>query len=344
MSFHDVIGQAEAKKLLERSLRKERIASAYLFYGPEGIGKTITALNFARALNCKNHEIDSCSSLEDSERCSSCKKIDSSSHPDIMVVFPAPKKAREGRGRNDLLKEGKTHEYQKTEIITIGDIRTIEESLLMKPFEAKKRVVIIVDAETMRAETQNALLKVLEEPPRDTTIILTSSEPERLFSTIRSRCQQIQFKRLSEQEMFDYLKSNYNLADEEIRLICMLSRGSIKRVNELVGKEKREERESFKSLVTNKDYEKLLEISNKEALDHFIQFLVLLLRDIYVVEEKGKLLNLDSESYIRSVRKKYSNEELQEIIELLGDSIINIKRNVNPQLIANVVYDKLKEG
>ena len=108
MSFHDVIGQAEAKKLLERSLRKERIASAYLFYGPEGIGKTITALNFARALNCKNHEIDSCSSLEDSERCSSCKKIDSSSHPDIMVVFPAPKKAREGRGRNDLLKEGKT--------------------------------------------------------------------------------------------------------------------------------------------------------------------------------------------------------------------------------------------
>lgn len=344
MSFNEIIGQKEVKKLLEKSLKKGRIASSYLFCGPEGVGKTITSFNFAKAMNCRIHKTDSCPNDTSAKKCPSCRKIDLFSHPDVKILFPVPKKIREENSRNELLKEGKIHIYQKTEVISIDDVRDVEEMLLMKPFDINKRVVIIIDAEAMTEEAQNAFLKVLEEPPRDTTIILTSSQPERLFSTIRSRCQKITFKRLSREEIKGYLLKKEKLTDEEIDLICLLSNGSIENVMEFLDEDRIVERELLKTIVIKKDYEKLSETFNKESLEKFISFLLPLFRDINIVMTGDNLLNPDIENYVRSVHKKYSMDELINTVELLGNSLINISRNINPELISNVVYDRLKEG
>ena len=344
MSFNEIIGQKEVKELLEKSLKKGRIASAYLFCGPEGLGKTTTSFNFAKAMNCQIHKTDSCSSDTTAKKCPSCRKIDLFSHPDVKILFPVTKKVREENSRNELLQQGKIHIYQKTEIISIDDLRDVQEMLLMKPFDANKRVVIIIDAEAMTEEAQNAFLKILEEPPRDTTIILTSSQPERLFSTIRSRCQKITFKRLSREEIKAFLLKKGKLTDEEINLICLLSNGSIKIAMDFLNEDRREERELLKTIVIKKDYEKLSETFNKESLEKFINFLLPLFRDINIVMTGDKLLNPDIENYVRSVHKKYSMDELINTVELLGNSLINISRRINPELISNVVYDRLKEG
>lgn len=344
MSFNEIIGQKEVKAILKKSLKKERIASAYLFSGPNGVGKTITSLNFAKAMNCKKHRTDSCSSGVSNTKCPSCRKIDAFSHPDIKIIFPVPKKIREENGRNELLQKGEIHMYQKSDVISIDDIRDIGKSLLMKPFEAKRRVVIVVDADTMTQEAQNSFLKVLEEPPQDTTIILTSSQPEKLFSTIVSRCQRINFKRLGREEVKGYLLEKGGLADEEADLICFLSNGSIKNANAFLYEDGKEERELLKNIVIKRDYEKLSETYSKDALKKFINFFLLLVRDIHIAGTGEKLLNADIEDYIYSVHNQYSVKELKETVELLRNSLINISRNVNPELISNVIFNRLKEG
>ena len=292
-------------------------------------------------MNCERHQTDCCSSSDNSKVCSSCRKIDTFSHPDILILFPVPRKIREENRRNEILKEGELHKYRKTEIISINDIRDIEESVLMKPFEAKRRVVIILDAETMKNEAQNAFLKLLEEPPDDTTIILTSSNPERLYSTIHSRCQRINFTRLSRNEMKEFLLKREEFDKKQTELILLLSNGSITKAKEIL--EDGGKRKLFKSIVVKNEYEKLKETFSKDTLKQYIEFLLLLFRDIFVAKTGTKMLNSDIERYIHSAYDAYSDDELVEIVELLRDSLINISRNVNIKLISNVIYDRIKE-
>jgi DNA polymerase-3 subunit delta' len=342
MSFSEVIGQREAKELLRRSLEKQRIASGYLFCGPEGVGKTMTALVYSKAMNCRMHDADSCASTEGSERCPSCKKIDHFSHPDITVIFPVPKKVRDEKGRIAFLAEGKLHAYQSTEVISIDDIRDIEDTLFLKPFEARRRVVIVVDAESMTHQAQNAFLKLLEEPPADTTIILTSSQPERLFPTIRSRCQRIQFKRLSRAEITHYLKERFKLSHSELSLVSSLSNGSISRAHALLDGETRQERELLKDLITGRQFEKLSAVEDREVLERFINFLIPLMRDLETSSGK-KILNCDMEEYLGASRGKYTTDEIREKIYYLTNTLRGIARNVNPKLIANVVYNAIED-
>ena len=342
MSFNEIIGQQEVKKLLKNTLIKQRIASAYLFVGPSGIGKATAAFNFAKAMNCSLHKADSCPKVHSEEICSSCKKIDAFSHPDVTVLFPVPKKFREENRRNELQQANKIHSYRKTEIITIDDVRDIAEILLMKPFEAKRRVIIIIDGETMNTEAQNAFLKILEEPPLDTTIILTSSQPERLFLTILSRCQKISFRRLTEEEIKGFILGKGNYSNEDIELVSHLSNGSLSRAVELLDENRKIEREILKMILIKNDYEKLKETFDKEKLVRFIDFLIPFLRDVRIVETGQKLLCVDIEGFTHSIHKRYSNGELNETFELLRNSLTNISRNINPELISNVVFDRLK--
>jgi DNA polymerase-3 subunit delta' len=344
MSFDDIIGQNEVKSFLKKSLIKKRIASAYLFSGPEGVGKTITALNLARALNCKIHETDSCDMYSEEPKCPSCKKIDAFSHPDVLVIIPAPRKIRKANTRRDILVEGEFHKYHKTDVISVDDIRYVEDMVYLKPFEAKKRVIIVIDAERMKVQAQNAFLKVLEEPPEDTTIILTSSHPEGLFSTIRSRCQRIGFSRLSRGEMAEYIEKNAYIKSEEADLLYLLSGGSIKKLRYIVDKDRESRRAIFRQIVKEKDYDRLTEIYDKEQLEEFIEFLLPLFRDIYVCGKDTKLINLDIREYIKSVRGSYSDSELEETIDILSSSLINIRRYIDPVLISNVIFNRIKEG
>ncbi|NTU42418.1 MAG: DNA polymerase III subunit delta' [Nitrospirales bacterium] len=168
MSLKDTIGQERAVRILLGGIRRDRIPSAVLFSGEGGVGKRLTAMNYAKAVNCLQPvNGDSCDS------CISCHKIDSGSHPDLFVVVP----------------EG--------DEIRIEEVRKIEDALSLRPLEGRRKVVVMDGADAMNIYAANAFLKTLEEPPQDSLIILVSSDPDSLPDTIRSRCIAVRFRSLS---------------------------------------------------------------------------------------------------------------------------------------------------
>lgn len=164
MTFSTLLGQTKALTLLNRALASGRLAHAYLFAGPDGVGKTTCALDLAEVLLCRlPREGRPCMS------CPGCLKFQSGNHPDLLRIRP----------------DGTA--------IKIAQIRELKKSLNYAPFESRQRVVILEEVHTMRREAGNSLLKVLEEPPLDNLLILVGNSAEAILETIVSRCQVIPF-------------------------------------------------------------------------------------------------------------------------------------------------------
>ncbi|MBM3859619.1 MAG: DNA polymerase III subunit delta' [Verrucomicrobia bacterium] len=165
MSFDDFSGDRAVAERLQRSLRENRLAHAYLFAGPRGSGKRAVAATLAQALNCLQRKHDACG------RCKSCLDIEKGSHPDVHWVKPESKSRQ----------------------IKIDQIREFTNAIALKPMDARVKVGVITDAECMNEAAQNAFLKTLEEPPSRTVILLLTGEPQRLLPTILSRCLRLSF-------------------------------------------------------------------------------------------------------------------------------------------------------
>lgn len=192
--------------MLYRAVRSERVASAYLFRGPAGVGKLAAAIELVKWLNCKSP--DACSG-----ECNSCKLIAHLNHPDIELTLPLPKEIAESPETT-----GEMHSkiaadpfvslsFDKPASIGIDKVRAISEWLALSSTTRGGRWAIIRDAESMTIEAANAFLKTLEEPPENGHIILTSSHPDYLLPTIRSRAQSITFARMSRKEISQILLS-----------------------------------------------------------------------------------------------------------------------------------------
>lgn len=216
-----IIGQGHAWDALDRMFRSRRIPNALLFTGIPGIGKQTTARIFARACNCQetlavtapdpSGTVNSPSSrrLQFCSRCRSCRRMEAGNHPDILQVKP-----------------------EKSEI-TIGQIREICRVLAMKPYEAQLRVVIVAEADRMNPPAGNALLKVLEEPPENTLLILTARQSQDLLSTIASRCQELRFRPLYQTEVEEILTNRYGVDPDSASVIASFSDGSVGRALEM---------------------------------------------------------------------------------------------------------------
>ncbi|MCE5197260.1 MAG: DNA polymerase III subunit delta' [Negativicutes bacterium] len=165
-----VFGQDYAVTLLNHAMKQQRLAQSYLFYGPEGVGKRTTALCLALAVNCLTQEGLGCGT------CVSCRKLQKGSHPDWFTLQPL---------------EGKSG-------ISIEQIRQLQPLMAHRPYEGRRRVVVIDPIDKLEAPAANALLKLLEEPAADNLLILISHQPESILPTVRSRCQMIRFLPLSE--------------------------------------------------------------------------------------------------------------------------------------------------
>ncbi|MCL2459527.1 MAG: DNA polymerase III subunit delta' [Desulfobulbus sp.] len=164
MVFSTILGQTKALTLLSRALASGRLAHAYLFSGPDGVGKTTVALDMAAMLLCRSpKEGRPCG------RCPGCLKYRSGNHPDFVRIRP----------------DGAA--------IKIDQVRELKKALNFAPFESGMRVVLLEDVQAMRREAGNSLLKVLEEPPPDNLLILTGTEAGAILGTVVSRCQVIPF-------------------------------------------------------------------------------------------------------------------------------------------------------
>jgi DNA polymerase-3 subunit delta' len=196
-AFAHLRGQKQARLLLGRSLASDRLAHAYLFRGPDGVGKQLFARSLAAAVNCRQTE-----GLEACGICPSCKKFRSGNHPDFHVISP------------------------EKGTIKIDRIRELIRLLSYAPYESGMRVVLLEDIHTMRQEAANSLLKTLEEPPADNLLILTAETTRDLLGTISSRCQTIPFYSLNQEDTVAILREQVPELDEKAaRLLARLSEG-----------------------------------------------------------------------------------------------------------------------
>jgi DNA polymerase III subunit delta' len=215
--FDQLIGNDRVKKLLQRMLATQRLPGAMLFSGEDGVGKKLFALEIAKALNCRTPQGE-----EGCGRCPACVRISKlnyptsddsddwkgiiwTDHPDVGLVV-APKR-----------------------VLLVEQMRAIEREANYRPFEGKARIFIVEDADKLNEASANALLKVLEEPPPTSHIILLTSRPAWLLPTIRSRCQIIRFAPVAATEIEDYLTQKKIAGAAEARARARMARGSLSR-------------------------------------------------------------------------------------------------------------------
>ncbi|MBI5426953.1 MAG: DNA polymerase III subunit delta' [Nitrospinae bacterium] len=207
MSFNRVLGQDLAKQIIQKALLNGSVAHAYLFYGPESIGKKLAAVEFAKALNCQvSGPADGC------DECPSCRKIEQGTHPDFFFLEPT-----------------KTSSSAREGAIRIEDVRELQRRLNFLPYEGKTKVAVVDSAELMNPQAGNSFLKTLEEPPSNTVLILIASNPRQLLPTIVSRCQGIRFQPLRAGEIKRILRLQEGLEPEEIELRTAQSMGQVEK-------------------------------------------------------------------------------------------------------------------
>ncbi len=202
MRLADVLGHAQTRALLLRALRGGSVPQSLLFDGPEGVGKRTTALALASALNCAQPgpDGDACG------QCSSCRRIARGQHPDIVGLVPNEKGT-----------------------ITVDMAREVIGQASYRPFEARRRVVVIDQADALQPQAQNALLKTLEEPPPSSMFVLVTARPDSLLETVRSRCPRVRFGRLGPADLAEVLVRHCGVRSADATRVAAVGDGSVSR-------------------------------------------------------------------------------------------------------------------
>jgi DNA polymerase-3 subunit delta' len=324
MSLKDIIGQEKAVGMLSGVIRRQRIASSYLFCGEPGIGKKTVAINFAKALNCKKTEADGYQLAADSsgdacDECESCIKIDAGTHPDFLVVSPEERQIR------------------------IEEIRTIDDALSFKPFEGRKKVVIVDEAEAMNLPAANAFLKTLEEPPEDSIIILVTSRPDLLPATIRSRCFRVNFSSLSSEACRRVLAGKIEATD--IDLLVRLSMG---RPGVILSSDPVEERLWFLTLFKGMLNAEKDGWTSRDDMDRWFEHAFILLRDMAVMQITGGangLINTDLKEYLSALNKSVDLNVIiyihKELSRLKGLLLFNLNKSVTWNYTSSLLRKEL---
>jgi DNA polymerase-3 subunit delta' len=309
MAFQNIKGQERAVGTLREYLKAKKIAGAYLFSGPEGVGKYFLARTFAKAVNCLLGQDEPC------DTCASCAKVDKNEHPDVHIIDRA---------------DG--------ESISIESIRELKKSISLKPYEGRFKVFIINDAHKLGAEAANALLKVLEEPPGDSLIILVSAKSAKLFKTVISRCRTVKFFPLKRAELSTILKKDYFLDGGLAHFLAYSSEGRIGRSLNLKDTDALKQKNKVIDAFLEPRAEPLDALANQSRQDIrlYLNLLAGWFRDIYLIKAgapQDELINLDRRDEILKLMNRYSRPELDEIFRLISDSLLNLEQNVNVKLL-----------
>jgi DNA polymerase-3 subunit delta' len=207
---------------------KDVSPSAFLLTGPAGCGKGLAALWYAAELNCS----EGCGGSE--KECGACRKISRLEHPDLHPVFPLPSgpvmktlpAVLESR-REDFFSSGEFG--TKATSIGIDLIRELKDRVSRQPYEAQRAVVVVFRADLATIQAQNSFLKLLEEPPGATCIILATEFPDQLLPTITSRCFRIRFDPLSPEAVTEFMHTVYGLSGDELEMAVNISGGNLRR-------------------------------------------------------------------------------------------------------------------
>ena len=331
--FSELTGNARVKAALKRMLVNDRLPGAMLFTGEEGIGKRLFALEVARALNCRTPKDNQGCGV-----CSACVRIAKlnypqredaeewlqiiwTDHPDVGLVV-APRR-----------------------VLRVEQMRQIEKEANFRPFEGKARVFLIDEADKLNDASANALLKVLEEPPKTSHLILITSRPAMLLPTILSRCQMIRFSPLTPDEIETHLTKN-KIDGKTARLRARAAAGSVGRAlaGDLVTftSQRKAMLKVLNALAVSNDRAQLLrsaeqlnEAQYKDEFEERLDVLETLIRDAWMLSlgvDKSQIVNEDLSSELVEIGKGLDSSRaadwILQIEDLREQLIVNVNRKV----------------
>ncbi len=338
--FEAIIGQDRPIRILTTFLQNGTIPHALLFTGIEGVGKKSTAVTFAMACNCAgnksegkdNRTADGHSTpkrpriINPCGNCKSCRKIESENHPDIIRLKPSGV------------------------FIKIDQIRALCLTLAMKPYEAGMRVVLISDAQAMNPAASNALLKVLEEPPSGTILILVANHTSDLLPTIVSRCRHIRFNPISRKNMESALVRRHGLDPKNAMILAAMAGGSFSRALHMYRTNWINRRNWLISELDSlslKSINRLLAFGeqlakNKDTLPDALEVMKSWLRDLAIAKVyPEKIYHQDLTENVHQASQKMSTTALLSKIETIQSAQNTIQAGTNLRLTIETMVLKL---
>lgn len=332
MSFAKLIGNERNKQILQRLLSGGRISATMIFAGPEGIGKRQFAMTLAKAANCQM-AADNAYATDSCDECAVCRRIDEGVYGDVTTIQP----------------DG--------QFIKIAQTRALTEEVYYRPREGRQRFFIIDEADRLRDEAANSLLKTLEEPPPTSTLILLTSRPNSLLQTIRSRAQRINFTPLPIAEMEKFLAENYPRPAADTALLARVSEGRIGQATAFDLSVYRQERRTLIELLEliskGNDRVRLLkaaEYIGKKERDEFekeLNLLASLLRDIFLLAggvSHNQIVNIDVADRLQQLAEKTGLQRVAVWSEKIGEVRRYLRVNINRQVAMEAALLGLAEA
>jgi len=328
-----VIGQRRVKDALLAAWRSGRLPHAYLFYGGEGVGKDATALELARVLRCERGGEEACG------ECSSCRRMATMQHPDVRLIVALPRGPQEKDDDEPLAKlapadvrivqeqlrmKGADPYYRvqipRANVIKINSIREVRRESSMSTSEGKTRIFVISGADAMNDAASNTLLKTLEEPPGDTMFILTTSRREALLPTILSRCQNVRFDPLTEEEIRAALTERGHIEGAQASLLARLAGGSYTRALELAESDLMAQRADVLDFIRKaiggrmfdliELIERMAETKDRDVHTRFLTLTLLWFRDALVLRHGREVINVDQLTELGNFISRFPGADL----------------------------------
>lgn len=331
MPFRDITGHRRLVGLLTRSIARERLPQSLIFAGPRGVGKATTALALAQTVNCPTPVRDA-DARDACGTCPSCARILRGVHPDVLRIEPGD-----------------------TGSIKIEPVREAIDSLVYRPFEGRRRVVIVDEADALGAPPQNALLKTLEEPRPSSVFVLVTSRPDALLPTVRSRCALLRFGRLSAGEVASVLVRERDYPEPEAHAVAAMADGSVGLALEARAADFAAARQAAHQVLNgaarSNDAKVRLDlakellprrtsptVTEREYLSVHLRALSSLLRDIGVVAtgaDPAAIANADLRSGLERLAGGFKPDRAVQAFRAVDQALEAVERNASPKNVAD---------
>ena len=331
MPFRDVIGHRRIVALLARSLAHDSLPPSLFFAGPAGVGKRLTAVAVAQALNCLKPQSTAELGVDACGTCASCARIARGVHPDVLLVEP---------GDNGSIR--------------IDQVRDLVDRAAYRPFEGRRRAVIIDEADALMPSAQNALLKTLEEPPSASIFMLVTARPDALLATVRSRCPRLPFRPLSAQDIAAALVRR-GQTEADAHAVAATAGGSLGQALEASAGELVEARTVAQRVLAHaaagggaqrqlegaKDLLAKTGAAGAESREHLashLRAMASLLRDIELLSTRADaraLANPDVQPALERLTDAYRGERGVRAFTAVDQALVALERNAGVKIVAD---------
>ena len=326
--FADIYGHEQIKEHLQNAIRLNKVSHAYIFNGPMGSGKKMTAGIFAETLQCEQHGQEPCGT------CHSCIQSESGNQPDIIWVH-----------------------HEKPGSIGVDDVREqVIGDMQIKPYSSRYKIYIIDEAEKLTPQAQNALLKTIEEPPEYAVIFLLTENAESLLPTILSRCVMLKIKNVKDALIKKYLMEQMQIPDYKADVCTAFAQGNMGRAIMLATSEHfneiKEETLQMMKYIKDMELPELLKAlkslsSYKVEVDDILDLISVWYRDVLLykaTKDINGVIFSDQMKYIKESANTSSYEGIETILKALEKAKTRLKANVNFELVMELLLLTIKEN